>query len=355
MIGKRTGGFTVVELLVAIGIIAMLVALLLPAVQQAREAARRTGCRNNLKQLGLALHHYADTHRVLPPAVVLSGLGEPYGAGMLPLGTFDRVAMGISPGQEPDRILANWAILLLPFLDQTTLYERFDLNVPVDEQVNSAPRNVRLPVFLCPNDSGNDVAYDRGLLAGNSGRLYARGNYALNLGPNRPCFRFDPGCPTGFSTGTRDLVRTNATLWGSGVCGFNVSFRFADFRRGMSNMVAADEIRAGLDPLDPRGTWALGMPGCSLTAVVRDGPNTHVGDGIVSCTELTLAYSREGLKRRGMPCVSSPIPGNIGASARSQHPGFVHVLMLDGAVQSISNSIAQNVWGKMHSKDPFVP
>jgi prepilin-type N-terminal cleavage/methylation domain-containing protein/prepilin-type processing-associated H-X9-DG protein len=349
-------GFTVVELLVVMAIVALLAALLLPAVQQSREAGRRVQCRNNLKQIGLALHNYHDAHRLLPPASIWSGRGEPYGAGLLPLGTFDRVAMGISPGSEPDRLHANWAILLLPFLDHKTLLAAFDLKVPVDAPINLRARTTHLPVMKCPSDGYNAVFYERALLAGTAGHSYARGNYGFNVGPNRPCLQFQPGCPTGFNTGTNDLINTNATLWGSGVGGFNVSFGFERFRNGLSHMVAIDELRAGIDPIDPRGAWALGMVGGSLTAAHTLGPNVASRfDGINSCTMLTLTYSAAELERLGMPCSDSPIPANYAATARSRHVGLVNVLKLDGSVESISNHVDRNVWASLHAKDRLIP
>ena len=346
----HTRGFTIIELLVVIAILAVLMGLLLPAVQQSRESARRMQCQNNLKQIGVALHNYHDVHGVLPPGSIWTGLGEANGGGVIPLGTFDRVAMGISPGTEPDRLHSSWVIALLPFLDQTTLLNAFDLTQPVDAAVNAKARSTDLNVMLCPSDAYNHAPYERALLAGTSGHTYARGNYGYNVGQNHVCFSFQAGCTDGFDTGTNDLINTNATVSGNGIGGINVSFGFKNFPNGLSNIVAIDEIRAGIEPLDPRGTWALGMPAANMTAVDFPGPNPETGDGITSCTSLTLKYSTAELKRLGMQCFDAPIPGNVAASARSMHVGLVNTLHLDGSVSPVQNSIDSNVWKQWHSR-----
>jgi prepilin-type N-terminal cleavage/methylation domain-containing protein/prepilin-type processing-associated H-X9-DG protein len=347
-------GFTLVELLVVISIIGVLVGLLLPAVQYVRESARRTQCENNLKQLGIALHHYHDTHRVLPPALIWRGRGEPLGGGLFPIGTIDRVGLGISPGTEPDRLHANWVMLLLPYLEQTALHRSFDFHVPVDDPSQIDARTTNLSIMKCPTDGQNDVPYERALLAGVSGHSYSRGNYGLNVGVDDPCFTFMPNCPDGFRTDTNDLINTHTKVWGSGVAGFNVSFGFERFTNGLSNMVGVEELRAGVDPLDPRGTWALGFVGASVTAVHRQGPNCG-SDAINSCTLLTLTYSAAELERLGMPCSGGPIPANFGATARSQHPGLVNVLRLDGSVESVHDGISRELWVRQHSYASRVP
>lgn len=127
--------FTLVELLVVIAIIGVLVGLLMPAVQAAREAARRTSCFNNLRQVGLALHQYHDTHRVLP-----SGwLAQQPGTG-LPLAEGE-------PGW-------GWAALLLPYLEQGTIHNTVSFSHAITDPVNEAARLYEIEVYRCPSDIG---------------------------------------------------------------------------------------------------------------------------------------------------------------------------------------------------------
>ena len=132
-------GFTLIELLVVIAIIAILVALLLPAVQQAREAARRSSCKNNLKQLGLALHNYHDVHRVFPS------------------GWIGANASGHHTGMDsPDLTGFNnglgWGTMLLPFLEQSPLYSQFNSTLPLTDAANTPHIDEVLAAFQCPSD-----------------------------------------------------------------------------------------------------------------------------------------------------------------------------------------------------------
>ena len=131
-IGHR--GFTLIELLVVIAIIAVLIALLLPAVQQAREAARRSQCKNGLKQIGLALHNYHDMLRTFPPGYVslFDSSGNDTGAGW------------------------GWGSFLLPQIEQSALFYQINSNVGIESAVNSIPRVKSLSIFLCPSDTAPD-------------------------------------------------------------------------------------------------------------------------------------------------------------------------------------------------------
>ncbi|MFH5805837.1 DUF1559 domain-containing protein [Alienimonas sp. DA493] len=138
---SRRRGFTLIELLVVIAVIAILVSLLLPAVQQAREAARRTACLNNLKQIGLAMHNYESTLKTFPSGYlyVPGDVGAPGGVGNV---------RGY-----------GWGALLLPYLDLPTVHSEIDFNLPIYDPANAAIRTRHLPVFLCPTDAVSDGGY----------------------------------------------------------------------------------------------------------------------------------------------------------------------------------------------------
>lgn len=138
----RRRGFTLIELLVVIAIIAVLIALLLPAVQQAREAARRASCKNNLKQIGLALHNYHDQFRCFPPGYI----------------SVDPATGMMSPLEGGSG--AGWALMLLPQIDQSPLYNKFNLNLQITDPVNAPLIQTPLTAFICPTDTAPDRAWD---------------------------------------------------------------------------------------------------------------------------------------------------------------------------------------------------
>ena len=356
-------GFTLVEVLVVIGIIGLLAALLIPAVQQSRESARRVQCLNNVRQIGMALHNYHSDHKLFPPGVVWAGPpGEPLGDGTIPVGFIDRVPLGLTD-VDPDRVRANWLIMLLPFLDQAALWNQFDPTNPISAPSNAMVRTTELAVVKCPSDLSGPI-YVRDQLAGGSSNLYARGNFAMNFGPDRNCVQeIASGCTDGYHVDDVDLLNKNSVTWASGAGAFNRAYGLQDFRGGTSNFIVVDEIRSGIHPLDPRGTWSLGMIGASMTfrhGLVSSredaaGPNNQNqdADDIIGCNSMTQILGREALLRLRMPClVTSNRELNKQATARSMHPGGVHALTADGSAHFVSDLINPEIWYSLHVREP---
>ena len=322
--------FTLVELLVVITIIGILIALLLPAVQAAREAARRVQCQNNLKQLGLALLNYHAAHNVFPPS-----------------GNWDRAGGANIDTENEGRVSQNWVISILPFLEQQALYDAFDLSKYISDSANQPARGTRLTVMLCPSDSYNRKQFNAANCAGATalGDGWARGNYAANASFGYMCRfihcdRF--GVPTCAayedSPGWKDRrVR--------GVMGANASIGIDEIRDGTSNTVLLAEIRAGVNHCDCRGTWALGGGGpSSLWAhgfVMGDarGPNPAylAADDIYACDAIRNITGQETLIAEKMTCW--PNSNNRQQAARSMHTGGIHACLADGSVQWISDFI----------------
>ena len=176
--------FTLIELLVVIAIIGILVGLLVPAVQKVREAAARTQCINNLKQIGLALHHYHDTKKVFPPAYIRTSdrqTGTSYGVSFP-----DSNCNGL-PGWA-------WGTLILPYLDQGPLYRQLRLDLPCWATENAPYVKTQLPVFLCPSATGGSDGFEVLREIGNmryggsfSPSIYfAHSHYVTNAGVHQP-------------------------------------------------------------------------------------------------------------------------------------------------------------------------
>jgi prepilin-type N-terminal cleavage/methylation domain-containing protein/prepilin-type processing-associated H-X9-DG protein len=361
------GGFTVIELLVVVAILGLLAAVLLAAIQSSRESSRRTQCSSNLRQLGVGLQTHHEQKRQLPPAVVWKPPGEPLGDHVAPPGTLDRVSLGLASATEPDRVYANWLILILPYLEEQPLKDAFDLDKPIADARNAAARAIELPLVKCPSDgwNGADNHFQRaGLMAPDAG--YARGNFALNGGSNDRCLmrlskEWPPGtCSDGFRVNGTDLTSDTSQVWGSGIGGVNKTFRFSEFPSGLSKTVAIEEIRAGVHPLDRRGAWALGFPGSSITVAHgihgNKGPNAGADD-LQGCGAVSAAVPN--LAGLGMPCSGDPLNPRAElcqqATARSTHPGGVNLLMTDGSAHFVTDAVDAKVWHEMHKRDSQAP
>lgn len=362
---RKRSAFTIVELLVTIFIVAVLLAITLPAVQQVREGSRRAQCTGNLRQFGMALHSYWSGFQVTPPAVLWNPPGEPLGMGIVPIGPIDRVAKGIVAPGGHDTIYANWLILLLPSLECEALYHLFEQRQPISHISNAVVRGTTLPLAVCPSDSYNvsGAYYERGPAVSANNNHYARGNYALNMGPDDDCISSVAAvrpCPNGFKI-TGALLASNSQVWGSGISGVNKSFPPSAISDGLSHTVAVDEIRAGIDPVDPRGVWALGQVGSSVIA--RHGkfddagaPNHlhETGEEIIGCWKLWEKYGKEELRRKGMPCYCLRNPSleiNAQIGSRSMHEGGVDVLLCDGSVRFVADSIDKGAWHAIHTRN----
>jgi prepilin-type N-terminal cleavage/methylation domain-containing protein/prepilin-type processing-associated H-X9-DG protein len=314
----RHPGFTLVELLVVIAIIGILVALLLPAVQAAREAARRCQCSNNLKQVGLGLHNYEAVHKVFPPS-----------------------ANFVSANPEVETVhYANWIILILPYIEQQPLYTQFNLNVPITDPIHRDARGKRIATLLCPSDPYNSEGNTFHSAA--EGDNWARGNYGAN------------GALGAFSTTWWAAAGPNAPRWNSswhrGVMGANVSVGINVITDGTSNTILAAEVRAGLTGDDRRGVWALGGPGSSSLWLhgsddcLRPNDCNASSDNIMGCELLTAAVGEATLLRECMGCCNGCASSQ--GQARGKHPGGVQVCLADGSVRFVSDYIetTQGLW-----------
>jgi len=362
-------GITLVEVLIVIAIIGLVASLVFPALQASREVARRMQCTSNLRQVGVALNSYHAVHRALPPILIWRPAGEPLGQGIVPPGTIDRTMRGSPSEDEPDRAYGNWLCMLLPFLEESALASRIDFSVPISHSKNKLARATELVIVKCPSDmfNGSDNHFQRSSDYGVADEGYARNNFAMNAGTNESCLMGDFSisqlpdnkCTDGYWVDGNDL-RTVRRVWGSGVGGVNKSMSFREFPRGLNQMVAVDEIRAGVNSADPRGVWAIGFVGASATAghgIYRRAGNPNnpspESDVVANCENVrSLVGGGESLAAMGMGCHPWTIQGaSIEAGARSLHPGGVNLLMLGGSVHFVVDEVDPDVWHNMHSRD----
>jgi prepilin-type N-terminal cleavage/methylation domain-containing protein len=319
-------GFTLIELLVVIGIIGTLVAFLLPAVQQSREAARQLQCKNNLKQIGLALHGYLDSNRSFPPSFCIR------------LGT----TLGTNNG--------SWSIhgRLLPYMEQAAAYAKVRLDLAWDAQRATGIPTLRIPIYLCPSEVNDRVRIDS---SGNP-NVYPQ-NYGFNFGT---WLVYDPA-------GGQEP---------DGAFFVNSRLSPASFTDGMSNTLCAAEVKAFTSyfrntadpgPNVPASPADLAAFAAGAQFKLGPGTNDNTGhtewpDGRVHHSGFTTVFTPNTevhylhLDGRAYDVdYNSQQEGRSAAqatyaavTARSHHPGVVNTLLMDGSVRPAGETIALQVW-----------
>ena len=331
MLRARRMGFTLIELLVVIAIIAILIALLLPAVQQAREAARRTQCKNNLKQLGLALHNYHDTT-----------------TDCFPYGHQLEVA-GASHRRD------NWYQRVLPYLEQSPLYNAYETDkTEYIHQIASAAAvkylvSAKVPSLSCPSDGNSPGFGGSGSFPSATTDPTFQGNYAVCAGPGT----------TTVNATTFEITVTNrevcATTDAGGLFARNTKFGIRSCTDGTSNTLLASEgvIRGnpttsaaagGATPWGDLGSYWGGSPHGGYAFSTAETPNTSVPDRVYHCKATVFPGAP-----KGAPCENGNLGGLAGRYnfARSLHTGGVTVAMADGAVRFVSDNIDRQTWIKL--------
>jgi prepilin-type N-terminal cleavage/methylation domain-containing protein/prepilin-type processing-associated H-X9-DG protein len=320
--GVHRVGFTLVELLVVIAIIGMLIALLLPAVQSAREAARRMSCSNKMHQYGIAFHNHADVHK-----------------GVLPIGTASSGLNTVSKGVV-GRL--TWIHLTWPYLELTSLASSYNYTMGFYESVNSEPVRTTQAIYYCPSAT---LQNNNKMFTGDPSVARATSSYATSVGH---------GTRMRATNHTGDPYRqilhpSDGSRWRGSMFTFGVEMALSDVKDGLSNTMALSEAL-----LAERGTdmiWRGDFQnddGLPMFSTYQNTPNSTNADWL---------YPRYGFNGSDVcsmtvnaPCWSHPYGAHDDCqAARSNHPGGVNVAMGDGSVNFINNNIAWKEWGLLGS------
>jgi prepilin-type N-terminal cleavage/methylation domain-containing protein len=344
--------FTLIELLATLAIVSLLLALIIPAVQSAREASRRAQCSNLLKQIGLALHSYVDVHHVLPPGTVTR-----FPSVETALNTVLNAGGMFTPTDATPE--TPWTILLFPFLELGSESQRFDFDHGVFGYANLQPpyyitgvnRNANImrmtiPVLQCPSDVTQHFEYDVNAIFGASLGIpfltCGRANYAVNWGHTN--WNQSPDLD---GDGTPDTgVKFHDAPFGRGSKGLS------SIRDGLSQTAFVAEVVKGVKK-DARGAYLTPFPGGShyMSRFTPNGWRDYYG-------LIPTAKGRVGDQLpfpalcdadSQIPCSYDPQHVTAFAGARSRHPGGVLVLFGDGAVRFVANEVHHPMWNALHT------
>lgn len=298
---KSARGFTLIELLVVIAIIAILIALLLPAVQQAREAARRTQCKNNLKQVGLAIHNYEGSCRVFPPSSI-SGFGR---------GVWNYPATGPA---DPNIRLHSFASLILPYVEAANLYNTLDYNVSALAPANRTAASQILPFYRCPSYSGKEFSTDPLYVTTVGFDKFAIRNYV--------------------AIGATTVVGLSGAIPANGVMFPQSRTGFRDITDGTSNTIMVAESRE-----EQASVWIDGTSASVSSRYMALVPPTYAGNKVSINYQ---PYFQGGV-----------FPNSIGQKwgPSSQHTGGAHHLLCDGSVRFLSENLDVNVYDALATRD----
>ncbi|QDT63220.1 DUF1559 domain-containing protein [Calycomorphotria hydatis] len=343
---SQKAGFTLIELLVVIAIIAILIALLLPAVQQAREAARRSQCKNNLKQIGLALHNYLDAHSYFPPSFCVQ---------------HDTDANLSIIGNGGD-----WSVhaRILPMLEQSNLYQNADLDLSYSNAANKpSVTKQKIEAFLCPSDIGQIV--------------YSNEYY---------------GTSYGYNGGSWMIWDKDNLEQGHGAFSVNSKYGPRDFTDGLSNTLGFCEVKAftpyvrdgsdGTATIPTAPATITGYAAGSLKGLLFGGADGNASghaewvDGRIHQTGVTTTFgpntvvSVTGASTDTTTTLTAPAadgdftscregkdngdctgPTYAAVTSRSYHIGLVNSLLMDGSVRSATENIDLGVWRNLGQRN----